>query len=81
MDKPEQPIMYALVNCERVLVPVEQLGMFQSCIQVESAYEKREDGKYESIQFISEMPKLPQVSLVHSDQVTAWQVLGKLRAK
>lgn len=81
MDKPERGVMYAMVNCERILVPVEQLGMFESCIQVEASYEKNEDGKYETHMYIGETPKLPRVELVHSDQVTAWRVAGKMRNK
>ncbi len=81
MAKRNQPTMYAIVNCERVLVPVEQLGMFESCMQVETSYDKDEEGKYHTNFFISEMPKLPRIELVQQDQVTAWQVAGKLRSK
>ena len=79
--KPPVPTMYAMVDCRKVLVPVEQLGIFESCMQVESAYEKDSTGEYKTNLFISETPKLPSVELVSADQVTAWQVAGKLRAK
>lgn len=73
------PTMYALVNANRMLVPVEQLGIFESCMQLEMAYSRDENNNYVETKFISEIPKLPMVELVREEQVIAWKVAGKLK--
>lgn len=79
--KPPSPTMYAIVDCTKLLVPVEQLGIFESCMQVEERYEKGDDGEYRTNQWISEIPKLPKVQLISENEVIAWQVAGKMRTK
>ena len=81
MAKRKQPTMYAMVDMAKVLVPVEQLGMFESCMRVEERYEKGDDGEYRTAQWISEIPKLPTLTLVTEGEVIAWQVAGKMRTK
>lgn len=81
MAKRNTPTMYALVTVNKVLVPVEQLGMFESCMQLETAYNRDEAGQYTETKYISEQPKLPSVELVSMDQVVAWQVAGKMQAR
>lgn len=79
--KPSPPTMYAIVDCTKLLVPVEQLGIFESCMQVEERYEKDANGEYRTNQWISEIPKLPKVQLISEAEVTAWRVAGKMRTK
>jgi hypothetical protein len=79
MAKRKPPTLYALVDCNKLLIPVEQLGMFESVMQVEQAYEKNSEGKYDTVHWVSEIPKMPSFTLVGQEQITAWQVIGKMR--
>lgn len=88
MDNSDRKPLWAKVNLSNVLIPVEQLYLFESCMQIEEKWIAKDDprnakdGKesyYES--FIREVPKLPTVHLVSNDEVIAMQVKSRLLAE
>jgi hypothetical protein len=85
MDNSERKQLWAKVNLHNVLIPVEQLYMFESCMQIEEKWVSKDDPNnktnnkesyYET--FIREVPKLPTVTLVSNDEVVTMQVRARM---